>query len=143
MHSPSISLILPYLHIRCFSSDLYKFVYPIFIILFLYLMETPHIHLMISTAALSIFSTSDGSNKVSLTYIMMLLIHLAYTRPFISIWGSSGCLKWQKLLEIHPSCLILAVAAVFTTPSPSRVSSIYTKPLYKYICFSIHQYILS
>ena len=34
---------------------------------------------------------------------MLLLTQLAYTRPFISNGGSSGCQKWQKLSELHSS----------------------------------------
>ena len=34
---------------------------------------------------------------------MLLLTQLEYTRSFISSGGSSGCQKWQRLSELHPS----------------------------------------
>ena len=93
----------------------------------------PHIHQIICIPALSNFNPTSTSisHAASDTTGIHSTFHLQ--------WGSSGCQKWQRLSELHPSMSDSSCSSkIRSTISIESVSQI-TKALYTFIRFSIHQ----
>ena len=91
--------------------------------------EIPHIHLIICISAPSNFNPTcltPTSHAVSDTTGIHLTFHLQ--------WGISGCQKWQKLSELHPSISDSSCnSKIRSTISIESVTQI-TKTLCTFIC---------